>query len=167
MKGNEINKYLSIIIIVTMIILPTYHFASADIHKGYVEFRGDPGWDFSDSTYSNLYWDLDYGITKNNILNKSQFVVLVGPCANCIMYSDSIYEELTTAPNDTTLYTLAVWALDNQTYILRTRENHFVKFRVLVSGYPLIIEYTYQDDGSQIVPIEITTWGRIKAIYAE
>ena len=81
------------------------------------------------------------------------------------MYSDSTYEELTTAPEDSTLYTGAVWAYTNQTYILRTPQYHYVKFRVLYGGWPVQIEYTYQDDGSQIVPIENTTWGKIKSIY--
>jgi hypothetical protein len=41
--------------------------------------------------------------------------------------------------------------------------------RITAIGTLMSFEYTYQDDGSEILsittPVEETTWGRVKALY--
>ena len=160
------NKCVTLLIIVLICLCIISCYASAEIHQGYIVFDGiNYGFDFSAGTYSQFSWDLNYAITRGLDSNSLQFIRLYGSCQNCIMYSDSTYEELTTAPADSTLYTGALWSLTGKTYILRTQERHYVKFRTISGGYPVYIEYTYQDNGSQTVPIKITTWGKIKLLY--
>ena len=142
----------------------------AEIHTGIGQDDGllVAGWDFSDSTLSSN-WDIFYAITKKQLTSISQFEIFFCYGNNNIMYSDSSYEDVTTAPEDSSLYSDYVWVLSGKTYILQTRESHYVKLRVIYNGQPVIFEYTYQDDGSRDlvgpVPIEKTTWGRIKALY--
>ncbi len=83
---------------------------------------------------------------------------------------DSNFAELTTAPEDSTRYLWELPALVGVTYVIRTIEHCYAKYRIL-SIYPPAIEYAFQDNGSRVldpgVPVEPTTWGRIKELYGE
>jgi hypothetical protein len=55
------------------------------------------------------------------------------------------------------------------TFVMKTPENLWVKFTVRGStGDDVIFEYFLQTDGSRYfdpVPVEQTTWGKVKALY--
>jgi hypothetical protein len=97
--------------------------------------------------------------------------LLVGNGSARITLSDSSYESLVEAPEDSTLYVEFIGVFLGEAYVIRTREGHYAKFRIPITPGPGLIEYTYQDDGSRAlaepVAVEETTWGRIKALYEE
>jgi hypothetical protein len=87
------------------------------------------------------------------------------------MITDTTFEELATAPEDTTIYTYELHVYVDVVYVIRTPEHHYAKFRVIGVSLPTI-EYAYQSDGSTNlkdvptgIPDEITTWGQVKALY--
>ena len=95
-------------------------------------------------------------------------------CATCyptlIAEIDSTFEELKFAPEDTTVYDIDAPASLDRTYVVRTWERHYVKFRFLELSYQRsVIEYVYQPDGSRRlfgdISVEKSPWGAIKSIF--
>jgi hypothetical protein len=83
---------------------------------------------------------------------------------------DSSFQDLMYAPEDTLLYGFQAPAYPNLTYVVRTLEGHYAKFRFTVlTLHSLVIEYVYQPDGSRKffdeIATERQTWGAIKALY--
>jgi hypothetical protein len=90
--------------------------------------------------------------------------------ASIALIPDSTFEELKFAPEDSSSYTWDLPALYDMTYVARTKEGHYAKFRFLQLPYlERIIEYVYQPDGSRrffnAVGVEESTWGTIKALF--
>ena len=154
--------------------------ARAELHSGFALIPAGPAWDFSDSVAvappnGDLLWiTLLANKGKPNAARGASafpYYFLTNPPA-LIAYApqDSTYESLTTAPEDTMLYTQSAEILSYGVYVIRTKENHFAKLRLeMVGGGGMTIEYTYQDDGTRIlvepVGVEPTTWGRVKSLY--
>jgi hypothetical protein len=90
--------------------------------------------------------------------------------AELVLMSGMTWEEVTVAPGDTSLYYWDLPLYQDSTYVIRTGEGHYAKFRVLVPGV-FYFEYVYQSDGSRVldgtVPTQVTTWGRIKELFRE
>ena len=83
---------------------------------------------------------------------------------------DSTFEELQFAPEDTTLYDINAPASLGRTYVVRTCESHYTKFRFLELSYQRsVIEYVYEPDGSRTlfgeIGVGIYSWGAIKSIF--
>lgn len=82
---------------------------------------------------------------------------------------DSAFDDVTTAPADSSAWVIDYPAFTFVTYVVRTAENHYAKFRILEFIPIVTIQYAYQPDGSgnldTTVPVEETRWGRIKALY--
>lgn len=83
---------------------------------------------------------------------------------------DSTFEDLRYAPEDTTVYNFYQHAYLGKTYVVRTMEMHYAKFRFLQLPYAVtIIEYVYQPDGSRKlfdrIAVESYTWGGIKKLF--
>jgi hypothetical protein len=84
---------------------------------------------------------------------------------------DSSYEALTTAPEDSNAYFVAVVPYPDEVYVVRTNKSRYAKIRGLDlrPGGEFTFEYSYQDDGTRIltgkVPIEQTTWGKVKSLH--
>ena len=99
-----------------------------------------------------------------------EYFVTIYPARIAFAPIDSTYEELTSAPSDTTLYKEGLDILYSVFYVVRTRERHYAKMRAICCvGGGIQIEYAYQDNGSRIlvdsVPVRSITWGQIKALY--
>jgi len=82
---------------------------------------------------------------------------------------DSTFDDVTTAPEDSSAYAYDCPVDFVHTYVVHTAEGHYAKFHIL-QFIPLVaIEYAYQSDGSRNldtgVPVDATSWGRIKALY--
>lgn len=78
------------------------------------------------------------------------------------------YADLAEAPSDSSLYTdFIVPAAYNVTYVVKTQEGHYAKFRFV--SLVAAIEYSYQPNGSRILvdatPAKAISWGQLKAIY--
>ncbi len=126
------------------------------------------GWDFSEET--PVHW-LDGDIQVGHV-GDPPLGWLVGGAngAGIILLADSTFEDLSEAPADSSLYNY--WGeepgIPGATYVCRTGDGHYAKFRFLDPFFSEI-EYAYQTDGRPSfldpVPVEETTWGRIKALY--
>jgi hypothetical protein len=139
------------------------------VHSGVGYAELDSAWDFSDSATCSLFegycGDFAMGI------NGGWFLLAMPPDAGIAIVADSTFEELTTAPEDPDRYFVIVYPYPNEVYVVRTEEGHYAKIRPIdlnASG-EFTFEYRYQDDGSRVlddtVPVEATSWGRIKALY--
>jgi len=83
---------------------------------------------------------------------------------------DSTYNELSTAPSDTTVYHNVAAVLSYGVYVVRTKELHYAKFWIRqIGGGGITIEYTYQDNGTKVLVEPVAgrpaTWGRVKSMY--
>ena len=147
------------------------HVAFAEIHEGIGALSN---WDFSDSmSTSSNEWDISVEIVA--LQGEASAGVVVAVRANfpggvATVGLASLYDTLTTAPSDPATYTLTVLFVPNRTWVCRTREGHYVKFRFLDDLTQTdLFEYHYQDDGSttidETVPVRDSTWGRIKSLY--
>jgi hypothetical protein len=85
-----------------------------------------------------------------------------------VMVADSTFEELSLAPEDSSVYSTDLRGHVGIPYVIRTIGGHYAKFRFTDPTFNTI-EYAYQSDGSRLLvcptPGEETTWGRIKALY--
>jgi hypothetical protein len=148
---------------------------TAKLHTGTFELFPGEGWDFSDSLITGAFGgaDIQYDVTTLAGEPARAMIDLVRAISpGAILYignADSTYENLETAPTDPDLYNTSEVAFIEDVFVVRTREGHYAKMRVLPSGSLLNLEYTYQDDGSpSFVPnvaVQATTWGAIKALY--
>ncbi len=148
----------------------------AVLHTGVVDLFSGQGWDFSDSLIAGgPPADIVFDVTVLNSQNsrRSSLVErLFAMTPAAILFignADSTYENLTSAPTDPDLYLTEEAVFEDDVHVVRTREGHYAKIRILPIGSTLMFEYTYQDDGSpSFVPnvaVRSTTWGKIKALY--
>jgi hypothetical protein len=128
------------------------------------------GWDFSEqvSTTGPFEGDMFIAIVVDPPLG---WRVAAGmPPALIVVIPDSTYEELQFAPADTSVYSFDAPADVGYVYVIRTVERHYAKMRLIQCDYgAIIMEYTYQPDGSRRlfneIGVESTSWGKIKALY--
>ncbi|MGD1048665.1 MAG: hypothetical protein ABR899_07955 [Candidatus Krumholzibacteriaceae bacterium] len=143
--------------------------ANADVISGQGVMAPCWGWDFSEQV-SLCYLenpDIILGFIVDPPLG---LVIGVTGWASIVMLPDSNFEDLRYAPEDSTAYGYDLPALVNTTYVARTREGHFAKFRLLQLPYLVpIIEYVYQPDGSRRffneIGVEKSTWSAVKALF--
>lgn len=158
--------------------------AQGELHQGTVLLPPGHIWDFSDSAVvfqpsGDLYWIIiragnleDSTWPKSASTRFPEYWTTNYPALIAFAPQDTTYEDLTTAPSDTTQYYVGRALFDGGVYVVRTRESHYAKLRVICGGCVaggVLFEYTYQDDGSRVlvapVPVTSTTWGRIKSLY--
>lgn len=149
----------------------------ADIHAGFALIIPGPAWDFSDSTLvvppnGDLRWiTVLANSTDSKTSNFSYFFVTDFPAMIAYASADSSYEELTSAPSDSSVYAQSKGLYTFAVYVVRTKEGHYAKLRVFMLGGGMTIEYTYQDDGTRIlrrpVGVKATTWGKVKSLYGK
>ncbi|MBI4721089.1 MAG: HmuY family protein [Chitinivibrionia bacterium] len=141
--------------------------ASGEIVKGYGTL--DQGcWDFSKEK-SVRDWDPGADACIAYIIDPPiGFMVATANYAT-VAVIDSAFDDVTTAPEDSSAYVYDYLAFDFVTYVVHTAEGHYAKFHILQFIPLVIIEYAYQSDGSRnldtSVPVDATSWGRIKALY--
>lgn len=86
-----------------------------------------------------------------------------------IMTADSTLEEITAAPEDDALYDQDAVPVVGQAYIVKASDGFYAKFALREFSRDVLIEYYVQLDGTNVlidaVPLQQTTWGRIKALY--
>jgi hypothetical protein len=90
--------------------------------------------------------------------------------AELVMMSGMAWERVTQAPADTVVYVHELSLFQDSTYVIRTGDGQYAKFRVVNMGAGYF-EYVYQSSGSRVldetVPTQVTTWGRIKEMFQE
>ncbi len=159
-------------------LLVTQSASRADIHSGVALIPPGPSWDFSDSTLAvppdgDLRWItiVIASAASNPDRTFPYYFACDAPAAIAYAHPDSSYENLTTAPADPGAYSEGKEILTYAVYVVRTKEGHFAKLRVSRPGGGMLIEYSYQDDGTRVLvrPVKIapTTWGRIKCLYRQ
>ena len=87
---------------------------------------------------------------------------------------DSTLDQVTVAPEDSSVYSMDAVPVLGRTYIVKTSDGFYAKFalREFTPDIVVRIEYYVQMDGTNnldttTVPVEQVTWGQIKALYAE
>lgn len=127
-------------------------------------------WDFSESEACEDMFCGDIAVI--DVFYPPLGLVVSAPYAPglIICLPDSSFQDLKYAPEDTLAYSYEVSAYANVTYVVRTLEGHYAKFRFTVLTYQsMIIDYVYQPDGSRELFNRIATkrqtWGAIKALY--
>ncbi len=87
---------------------------------------------------------------------------------------DSTLDQVTVAPEDSSVYSMDAVPVLGRTYIVKTSDGFYAKFalREFTPDIVVRIEYYVQMDGTNnldttTVPVEQVTWGRIKSLYAE
>ena len=127
-------------------------------------------WDFSESEACDYIFCGD--ITVIDVFDPPIGLVVSVPYVPglIICLPDSSFQDLEYAPEDTLAYGFEVPAYPNVTYVVRTLEGHYAKFRFTVPTFQsIIIEYVYQPDGPRDLFDRIGTkgqsWGAIKALY--
>ena len=139
--------------------------AAAEIHSG-IGFLVN--FDFSVGGFNLAGWDITEGGSPPIITIDASF-----PTAGVTLAAADVpFSDLLVAPTDPSLYSpsLQIVIPDFRTWVVRTREGHYAKFRFL-DGFVLDarFEYVYQDDGTPSfmdpLPVEDATWGRIKAVW--
>jgi hypothetical protein len=146
----------------------------AELHTGTFQLFPGGGWDFSEPT-TNASPDFAFDVTAANKSNESAlgFIELLTPIPPALIYyvgnQEDTYDDLIAAPTNLSLYKTNEFGNLNEVFVVYTREGHFAKMRITAIGTLMSFEYTYQDDGSEILsittPVEETTWGRVKALY--
>jgi hypothetical protein len=143
--------------------------ARATIHTGLGRLEY---WNFSDSTVSPSDWDISLLVVVQSPEARTNTGIywLYAPHGAILTPPDSTYDLLTMAPEYPTGYFGAIEFVPYRTWVCRTQEGHYAKFRFFGDQY-VEFEYTYQDNGSRYfrdgVPVTDTTWGRIKELFRE
>ena len=157
------------LIVVAILVTVSVSSAGADVIQG-TGILSVGSWDFSEQVsvdrFTNPNSDLSFAFVVDPPLG---YRVACENGAVAVLIQDSTFDEVTVAPEDTTLYSWDLPAQVGATYVIRTTERHYAKFTPLQLEPVPIIRYAYQPDGSRAlidpVPIEETTWGRVKALY--
>ena len=141
-------------------------FCKAEVIEGIGVVAG--AWDFSEEESVNPILDPNADIGFAFVVDPPIGYWVGAFNGALIALADSAFEVLTTSPEDTTLYDWTLPAFPGVTYVVRTTERHYAKFKPIQILIP-IIQYAYQPDGSRLlvdpVPVKPTTWGRIKLLY--
>ena len=132
-------------------------------------------WDFSESSDTSplLSCDPDIMIALGVTGAYGDYLgdVVAGTCPPNIIIAlpDSSFEDLRYAPADTMLYDWYCKLEIETSYVVRTNEYHYAKFRFthIPPGDP-VMDFAYQTDGStklfDEIGTETSTWGAIKAL---
>ena len=125
-------------------------------------------WDFSQQQ-TVVDWDPSADACILYVVDPPLGYMVTAAGYGAISVVDSAFDDVTSAPTDSSAWVFDYPAFTFVTYVVRTAENHYAKFR-LVDGVVIpTIEYAYQPDGSMNldtgVPVEATTWGSIKELY--
>jgi hypothetical protein len=173
---RRLPAFLVLLSVVLLASLPVRAFA--ELRIGTALIPAGPLWDFSDSLLvfppnGDLGWIIV--LANDGDWSSKQFPefwVTNSPAVIAFAPQDSTYEELTTAPSDSSQYSSIRALFDGGVYVVRTQEMHYAKLRVTcLACVPggVLIEYAYQDDGSRIlvspVPVRRITWGQVKSLY--
>jgi hypothetical protein len=156
------NKKLLALILLSLFVLSYTAHSEVISGVGYLTWGT---WDFSEQkSYEETYGDIMVVYIVDPPLGLK--VVAIMP-PTLIAVVDSTYEELLYAPEDTTLYDWLAPVELGLTYVCRTYEKHYAKFRFMTIPPGIIkIEYTYQPDGSSLLfdpdPIDYHSWSEIK-----
>ncbi len=170
------KKYYLLLLIV--LIIPS--FSRAELLHGYGTMNYWT-WDFSDSC--SVYFS---PVSPNNVdimmfmtarikgdqpSSPTELYVAANYYEGALITAepDTALEELRVAPEDSSVYAGYSLARQDVTYIVKTVEGHYAKFRLILYDEPVpVIEYYYQTDGSRIlnatIGTEESTWGRIKKV---
>jgi hypothetical protein len=147
--------------------------AKAELHTGTFQLFPGGGWNFSDpDAYSiaDFVFDVTTVSKTGETIDGGDILTAITPAL--IYYAgnaEDTYDNLAVAPTDLSLYKVYEFATVNEVFVIYTREGHYAKISVTNLGSLMSFEYTYQDDGSEVLsittPVEETTWGRVKALY--
>jgi len=154
--------------VIVCVVLTTAGRANADVISGTVALDLG-GWDFSQQT--SMTWpdaDIAFAFVVDPPLGLR--VAAPYPPARILMLSDSTYEDLKYAPDDSALYGMDAPALIGPVYVAKTKEGRYAKFRILHLPYDTpIIEYVYQPDGTRRfyngIGVESSTWSSVKTLF--
>ena len=161
------------IVLFTIVILCLSRTASAELHEGTVTLAETVSWDFSrflpvPLEFGPIPWgDFAYASYQAGF----ERFYRVGAIEEArIAGGRWVYEDLTVAPAPTDpAYRQYIDVGFGGTFVIRTRESHYAKIRVITFYPQLVFDYTYQDDGTRILgsttPTSPSTWGEIKALY--
>jgi hypothetical protein len=127
-------------------------------------------WDFSESEACEDMFCGDISVV--DVFYPPLGLMVCAPYAPglIICLPDSSFEDLEYAPEDTLAYSYDAPAYPNVTYVVRTLEGHYAKFRFTVLTYQsMIIEYVYQPNGSRELfnrtATKRQTWSAIKGLF--
>jgi len=159
--------FLVVLLATSLAITSTAH---AELIHGYTNLWNG-GFDFSAQATTN---DFDIGdVFLFHIFDPPLGWRLASFQSNGILGVSDSLDGVTTAPADTTQYGDLLEVMTGITYVVRTRDGLYAKFEFLV-WEPWVtaqIEYYVQMDGSRdldsTVPVESTSWGRVKALYSQ
>ncbi len=157
------------LLLATVCVLVIATGASADVISGQGIMSPCWGWDFSAQKSLCVLEFPDIFLAFVVEPDLGLRISVTNP-ARVAMIPDSTFEELRFAPEDSSSYTWDLPALYDMTYVARTKEGNYAKFRFLQLPYlEPVIEYVYQPDGSgrffNEIGVEGSTWGAIKALF--
>lgn len=169
---STISKYLLSLWLLLIVLTSN---AYSDVISG-IGVLDKGAWDFSDTTSVHpLDESADITFARTALTEETTLPLTLYVCANppaqIAVITYSTFEELQYAPPDTSsLYGYYACAFESWTYVIKTREGNYGKFRLLHLGGPYkIIEYVYQPDGSRKlfgdISVEKSSWGAIKSIF--
>lgn len=162
----------AVCLVVLSLIVAGATIGKAELHPGI----GFGAWDFSDSTASAATFDfspVDVGFTFDGSAPLSEaldiYLEAGSQAGIAVMPAGTTFESVTEAPADPAQYASFVPFYEDRIWVIRTREGHYAKVRYLIPWPPDQFEYVYQDNGSRqftsVVSTNVTTWGRVKALY--
>ena len=142
----------------------------ADLHIG--------SWDFSDSAYvQNNQGDMF--LMEVHDPNWGFVLIISSNTGSMFASVFESFDSLTTAPTDSSAYEYIIGPCVPlyaspciyYTYIIKTSDDHYAKFRIIQSSHDcgFCIKYVYQPDGSgnldSGVPVRKITWGEMKQVF--
>lgn len=177
---------LMLVLLVGVVSASIVNDANARLHSGEVSLLPGDTWDFSDSSSGTFStYDVTYAITAITASHpadpsrverlayddtKALFdLVHAAVSMAYIGYAGTVYEDLEEAPTDPLAYENDYAVFPDEVYVIKTREVHYAKIKIISRGGVVVFKYTYQDDGSTsfIPPVatQPVTWGRVKALF--
>ena len=156
------------------LLLATPPLATAEVHVGAVVLPEAVSWDFSEFKSVPLIgnprlWG-DFAFVTYQTGFETVFRMIAVEEARIAGRRGWDYDRLTEAPPPgDPVYGFYVDTVVGGTFVIRTREFHYVKIRLIRLHPEFEFAYTYQDDGTRSlngeVPLSKSTWGGIKALY--
>ncbi len=159
------HSHISLLVLTSILVCTLVHPALGEVLRG-IGTSSQGGWDFSEE--APVHW-LDGDIAVGYVVDPPLgWLVWGANGGKIVLLADSTFEDLTEAPADTSLYKYEEQGIAGATYVCRTGDGHYAKFRYVSPSFSMI-EYAYQTDGTPSfldpVPVEETTWGRIKSLF--